>query len=699
MKDSDVGMPCEGCGVGISYASDNPAECGHGSGYKCCNCALDAGVYNGEQYEQYACAHCRHRLEANAYPGRRRAAGEGGGERVRSNRQQSASARRQQQQNVRPDDSDEDGEDRYFRVSEEARAEGQLRTGGQVESRAAEIVSDAEMRREQILNQAAQDAERMRAEAAAAVQQALRSAARQAAVRGLGVQAGSRSAVPAPRGSSSGHGSIRLLFYGQLDSKTEGFHSDRRLGAGGTGAVYKCDPVPGIGNGVRLAVKRFEVAEHQSTFLQEALIMGACEHPSLLPILGMSIDPGKPPCIVMPLMAGGSLEDHVKNTTSTLSWAQLLSICCQVARGLVFLHTEDIALHKPVILHRDVKPANILLEAVGNTYIHARLADPGMARAAPELGRGGQTHVSTMQVVGTNGCVDPAVQSTGRYDESSDGYSLGVTLLVALTGCLPFEHDHEEPLLATRLYGVLQGQEDPLRAANQAAGWSSEVAHEVVRVCKGLLHPVRRQRPSIAAAIQPLEIVLAAHYGGADARRRGGDVGPAGRHSGRHGGSAASDGAGRVGMAETPAAAFSAGRGGDGSGVGGGAEGRGAEGSQGTERQCIVCFSEPRQVRFSCGHAVVCHHCAGQVTVCACGAKCVCVLVCVLVCVRVLGVAISIPCSNLSWKYAAAWRVQETVKSCVCVCVCARARKSTPAANHCLHLLAASRISPSRARL
>jgi serine/threonine protein kinase len=141
-----------------------------------------------------------------------------------------------------------------------------------------------------------------------------------------------------------------------------------------------------------------------------------------------------------------------------------------------------------VILHRDVKPANVLLDA----HLNARLADPGMALVSHVLGSGGLTHVSTLQVVGTNGCLDPAVQATGRYDQSSDGYSLGVTLLVVLTGWLPFDDTQEEPLITTRLHNVLNGSGDVTQFADAAAGWPTAVAQSLIQICKGLLHPVRR---------------------------------------------------------------------------------------------------------------------------------------------------------------------------------------------------------------
>ena len=612
-------MPCEGCGIGVAHQSRDTAECGHGSGHKCCNCALDAGVFNEEQYEEYACPHCRRRLREDAYPGRQRVAGEGGEARM-SNRYANARARQQQQLAPEHDSGEDDAEDRYFRVSEEAHAGGA--NVGQAASRAAAIVADAEIRREQILEQAARDAERIRAEAVSAVEHALHVAGSGGpARRGALPESVPRRAAPAPPNARAaapgdgGGGAIRVLFHGVLEAKTDSFHADRLLGAGGCGSVYRCEPITGIGNGIPLAVKRFEVAERQPTFLQEALVLGACCHPNLLPILAISIDQGKPPCIVTPLLGAGSLEDRIRGITSALSWAPLLSICCQVARALVYLHTEDSARHKPVILHRDVKPANILLEAVGQDYIHARLADPGMAQVAPELGSGGQTHVTTLQVVGTNGCVDPAVQSTGRYDESSDAYSWGVTLLVVLTGSMPFDGEETEPVLTTRLHDVLHGSDDDaIRIANQAAGWSAEGAREVVQVAKRLLHPVRRQRPSLAAATAPLEHLIAAHYGGAAAGRRGGARavrpnrharGPT-RHAGHAGG--AEGAAARGSGAEMPGSAGGA------QGRDGGSEhGAGGGGTDARERQCIVCLSEPRQIRFSCGHAVVCNHCASQV--------------------------------------------------------------------------------------
>lgn len=85
---------------------------------------------------------------------------------------------------------------------------------------------------------------------------------------------------------------------------------------------------------------------------------------------------------------------------------------------------------------QDIKPANILLDA----DMHARLADVGLAR----MQMNNMTHVSFTQLAGTKGFLDPNYMQTGHFDASADGYALGVTILMCLTGSIPSLH-HARP--------------------------------------------------------------------------------------------------------------------------------------------------------------------------------------------------------------------------------------------------------------
>ena len=215
-------------------------------------------------------------------------------------------------------------------------------------------------------------------------------------------------------------------------------------------------------------------------------------------------------------------------------------------RGLEYLHTADAAAHKPVVLHRDIKPSNILLDRDG----HARLADMGLARAQ----RPAAAHLTTMTTVaGTHGFVDEHYTHTGQFDEACDGFAMGVTLLVLLTRLPAVDPVH----------GPIDGRcdvddaDEVMALADAAAQWPRAVAVAVHRAAMGLVRRNRGRRIAVAEARACLERVAqdnAAH------------------------------------MPPVPPG--------------------GAGGAQGSvERECIVCMSAPRHVRFGCGHSAMCRGC------------------------------------------------------------------------------------------
>ena len=97
------------------------------------------------------------------------------------------------------------------------------------------------------------------------------------------------------------------------------------------------------------------------------------------------------------------------------------------ASALHYLHTLS-----PMILHRDVSAGNILLDELGNGF----LADVGLARAAEATAGGSQqvSHLSTQRIFGKPGYMDPIITQDNQASQLTDGYALGITLLVALTG-------------------------------------------------------------------------------------------------------------------------------------------------------------------------------------------------------------------------------------------------------------------------
>ena len=205
------------------------------------------------------------------------------------------------------------------------------------------------------------------------------------------------------------------------------------------------------------------------------------------------------------LMRGGCLEDRIFPLAegaarrlelvgagarpAVLVWTVRLRVGAEVAAGLEYLHTPDTAAHKPAILHRDLKPANVLLDA----DLHARLGDAGLARAKV----GGQSLQTSMHLVGTPGFLDPNYQNTGRFDESCDGYALGVTLLMLLTGRRAWEGQE------TLIDFCTERNADML--ADPHCHWPSEAAEEVLEVARRLVATPRRNRISVTDARRRLE--------------------------------------------------------------------------------------------------------------------------------------------------------------------------------------------------
>ncbi|MCI0342870.1 MAG: protein kinase [Planctomycetales bacterium] len=235
-----------------------------------------------------------------------------------------------------------------------------------------------------------------------------------------------------PSGARLPIGSVRLADEpGRLTGRdVGGYRLGRLLGRGGMGEVYAASrqgPSVGAGHGADYAVKVLPRlfgagADLAKRFAREARLARELRHPNLVPVL----DAGEAEeCVylVMPYVEGVSLQALV-DSAGPLAPEVAGRMIGQAAQGL---H----AAHMNCVVHRDVKPGNVLVTPAGRV----RVADFGLAKRTLA-----SSHLTvTGQIVGTPAFMSPE-QCDGRpVDARSDVYSLGATFFFLLTGGRPFE--------------------------------------------------------------------------------------------------------------------------------------------------------------------------------------------------------------------------------------------------------------------
>ncbi|XP_073007664.1 receptor-like protein kinase At3g21340 isoform X2 [Typha latifolia] len=211
--------------------------------------------------------------------------------------------------------------------------------------------------------------------------------------------------------------------YLQLENITNKF--TRVIGQGGFGTVYHGY----LEGSTEVAVKLLSgwSSQGMKEFLAETQNLRKVHHKNLVSLVGFCND-GEHMALVYEYLPQGSLHDHLRGKiglTRPLSWRERLQIALEAAQGLDYLHKGC----KQSIIHRDVKPSNILL----GHHLEAKIADFGLSKAVLSDAQ----YVSTVALVGTPGYMDPEYHRTLQLSEKSDVYSFGVVLLEIVTGQPP----------------------------------------------------------------------------------------------------------------------------------------------------------------------------------------------------------------------------------------------------------------------
>ncbi len=196
-----------------------------------------------------------------------------------------------------------------------------------------------------------------------------------------------------------------------------------KIGSGGMSDVYKAK-CHKLNRYVAIKVLKKEFCENKSfvsKFRVEAQSAAGLSHPNIVSVYDVGEEGGLH-YIVMELVEGITLKEYIQKK-ARLSVKESISIAIQVASGIEAAHNKH-------IIHRDIKPQNIIISMEGKV----KVTDFGIARAAT-------SNTITSNVMGSVHYTSPEQARGGYSDEKSDIYSLGITLFEMLTGRVPFNGD------------------------------------------------------------------------------------------------------------------------------------------------------------------------------------------------------------------------------------------------------------------
>ncbi|KAH6557308.1 hypothetical protein KP509_1Z122000 [Ceratopteris richardii] len=288
---------------------------------------------------------------------------------------------------------------------------------------------------------------------------------------------------------------VKRFTYKEVLKATKSFDKSCEIGEGGFGKVY----FGKLEDGKRVAIKRAGEFSHQGMkeFQNEITLLSRLHHRHLVRLEGFCDDKDEQ-ILVYEYMVNGNLHRQLfEKEAFLLNWYRRLEIALAVAQGLDYLHSFA----DPPIIHRDVKPSNILLD----DNMSAKVSDFGISKANLDM----DTHVST-RPAGTAGYLDPEYFLRRHLTTASDVYGYGVVLLELITGQLSIDHKRLEDYNLVAWFKprvVKQGIQaviDPRLGSN----FPVEAYEEVAEIAMNCTAFERGDRPTMQFIASKLEQIL-----------------------------------------------------------------------------------------------------------------------------------------------------------------------------------------------
>ncbi|MFD0926867.1 serine/threonine-protein kinase [Williamsia deligens] len=260
-----------------------------------------------------------------------------------------------------------------------------------------------------------------------------------------------------------------------------------KLGGGGMGAVWLAsDQLLDREVAVKQVVSTDGLSDAgaddvRTRALREGRMAARLNHPNAIAMHDIAVDGGEP-WLVMEYVPSRSVA-QILHSTGTLPVVHSAQIGAQVAAAMATAHTEG-------IVHRDIKPGNILVATTGRDAGLVKISDFGISRAKDEI----QTAENGV-ITGTPAYFAPEVARGAEPTEASDVYSLGATVYTAVEGTPPFGVDEDSLVL---LHRVARGEITPPQRAGVLAP-----------VLLAMLEPSPTRRPTMAQARDQLAAVAA----------------------------------------------------------------------------------------------------------------------------------------------------------------------------------------------